>query len=73
MTSGFGLGTDSVFLSGQPSSQPKLDKDGQPIMVLHLAEVKGGGPAHKTYLRSNGKGILRTKTAEEVRRALQST
>ena len=76
MTSGFGLGTDSVFLYGQPSSQPQLDKDGQPIKTLHLAKAKGGGPAlDKTYLRSNEMGILRTKTktAEEVCRALQST
>ena len=74
MTSGFGLETDFVFLPGQPSSQPKLDKDGQPIKILHLAKVKGGGPAlDKTYVRSNEKGIVRTKTAEEVRRALHST
>ena len=75
MTSRFGLETDFVFLPGQPSSQPKLDKDGQPIKILHLAKAtKGGGPAlDKTYVRSNEKGIVRTKTAEEVRRALHST
>ena len=74
MSSGFGLEADSVFLSGQPSSQPKLDKDGQPIKILHLAKAKPGGPAlDKTYLRSNEEGIVRTKTAEEVRRALHST
>ena len=74
MTSGFGLETDFVFLPGQPSSQQKLDKDGQPIKILHLAKVKGGGPAlDKTYVRSNEKGIVRTKTAEEARRALHST
>ena len=74
MTSRFGLDTDFVFLCGQPSSQPKLDNNGQPIKILHFAKANRGGSAlDKTYLRSDEKGILRTKTAEEVRRALQST
>jgi hypothetical protein len=34
---------------------------------------RGGSALDKTHLRSDEKGILCTKTAEEVRRALQST
>ena len=74
MTSRFGLDTDSVFLSGQPSSQPKLDKDGQPIKIFHLAKVlsRTGMKLDKTYLRSDEDGIVRTKAAEEVRHAPQN-
>ena len=75
MTSRFDLDTGSVFLSGQPSSQPTLDKDGQPTKILHLATVlsRTGPKLDKTCLRSDEDGIVRTKTAEEVRRAPQST
>lgn len=75
MISRSGLDTDSVSLSGRARAHPKLDKDGHPIKILCLSKAhkSGRGPSlNKTYLRSDEQGIVRTKTAEEVHRVLQS-
>ena len=59
-----------------PGTRPKLDKDRHSTKILNLSKASnsGRGPAlEKTYLRSDEQGIVRTKTAEEVRRALQSS